>query len=180
MNQPGMMTADRIGGLIWVVLGAAIIYGSWSMDRLTSLQIHPATAPGLVPGLLGAGIVILGLVLLLRRKASATGDFAIAQEAQERIPIEPQDAADESIAWNRVLLSWALCITYGAVLLGHGLPYWILTAAFLFVHINLIDDTDNVPARLDRKRALIAATIAVLFAIAVALVFEKIFLVRLP
>ena len=73
-----------------------------------------------------------------------------------------------------------LSIEDGAVLLGHGLPYWILTAAFLFVHINLIDDTDNVPARLDRKRALIAATIAVLFAIAVALVFEKIFLVRLP
>ena len=52
MKPSGKMTADRIGGLIWIALGAAIVYGSWAMDRLTSLQIHPATAPGLVPGLL--------------------------------------------------------------------------------------------------------------------------------
>lgn len=181
MKQSGMMTADRIGGLIWVALGAAIIYGSWKMDRLTSLQIHPATAPGLVPGLLGAGIAILGLVLILRRQAGATGDFSIAKEEQAAgIAAEPQDASDEGIAWNRVLLSWALCMSYGAVLLGRGLPYWVLTAAFLFLHINLIDDTENVPAKLDRRRAVVAAIIAALFATAVALVFEKIFLVRLP
>lgn len=180
MKQSGKMTADRIGGLIWVALGAAIIYGSWAMDRLTSLQIHPATAPGLVPGLLGAGIAILGLVLLFRKQAGSTGDFSVAQEEQKADLAVPEEASDEGIAWNRVILSWALCMTYGAVLLGHGIPYWVLTAAFLFLHINLIDDTGNVPARLDKRRMITAAVVAALFATAVALVFEKIFLVRLP
>jgi putative tricarboxylic transport membrane protein len=181
MKQPGKMTADRIGGIIWIALGAAIVYGSWTMDRLTSLQIHPATAPGLVPGLLGAGIAILGLVLVLRRQAGSTGDFSAAQEEQKaELSSGPEDVSDEGVAWNRVLLSWALCMTYGAVLLGRGVPYWVLTAAFLFLHINLIDDTGDVPAKLDKRRAITAAVVAALFATAVALVFEKIFLVRLP
>ena len=175
------MTADRIGGLIWIAFGLAIVYGSWTMDRLTSLQIHPATAPGLVPGLLGAGLAILGVVLVLRREASSTGDFAAASEAQKaELGPEPEEAADEGIALKRVALSWLLCMAYGAVLLGHGLPYWGLTAAFLLLHIILIDDTNDVPAEFDRQRAITAAIVAVLFATAVALIFEKIFLVRLP
>jgi putative tricarboxylic transport membrane protein len=181
MKPSGKMTADRIGGLIWIALGAAIVYGSWAMDRLTSLQIHPATAPGLVPGLLGAGIAILGAILLFRREASSTGDFGAASEAQKtELSSEPEQAVDESIAWKRMGLSWLLCMSYGAVLLGHGLPYWVLTVAFLLLHIILIDDTDDVPAKLNVRRAITAAIVAVVFATAVALVFEKIFLVRLP
>ena len=65
------MNAERIGGLIWVVFGAAVVYGSWTMDRLESLNIPLATAPGVVPGLLGIGIIIFGLVLLVRRDATA-------------------------------------------------------------------------------------------------------------
>ena len=45
---------------IWIVFGSAVVYGSWTMDRLESLGIPPSTAPGLVPGLLGIGIVIFG------------------------------------------------------------------------------------------------------------------------
>ncbi|MET0445402.1 MAG: tripartite tricarboxylate transporter TctB family protein [Pseudorhodoplanes sp.] len=181
MKPSGKMTADRIGGLIWIALGAAIVYGSWAMDRLTSLQIHPATAPGLVPGLLGAGIAILGAILLFRRERSSTGDFGAASDAQKsELSTEPEEGAEESVAWKRMGLSWLLCITYGAVLLGHGLPYWILTAAFLLLHIVLIDDTDDVPAKFDVRRAVTAAIVAIFFSTAVALVFEKIFLVRLP
>jgi hypothetical protein len=179
MTLSGKMTADRIGGLIWIILGAAIVYGSWTMDRLTQLQIHPATAPGLVPGLLGAGIVLLGLILVVRKREAATADFAPASDivAEAAITDAP---GDDSLAIPRVALSWALCLAYGGVLLGHGLPYWVLTAAFLFVHINLIDEDSAVPAPISKQRALTAALIAIGFSLAVAQVFEKIFLVRLP
>ena len=69
------LTADRIGGLIWIVFGAAVIYGSWMMDRLKSLGIPPSTAPGVVPGLLGAFIIVFGLVLVLRQDAVSTPAF---------------------------------------------------------------------------------------------------------
>lgn len=176
------MTADRIGGIIWVVLGAAIVYGSWMMDRLTHLQIHPATAPGLVPGLLGAGIALLGLILVVRKREATTADFSAGGAATEAASVEAATATatDDGLAIRRVALSWVLCITYGGMLLGHGLPYWALTAAFLFVHINLIDEDSVVPARLSKQRALTAALVAIVFSLAVAQVFEKIFLVRLP
>lgn len=174
------MIADRIGGIVWIVLGAAIVYGSWQMDRLTHLQIHPATAPGLVPGLLGAGIALLGVILLLRKgAATATPDFAPVETAAE-VSTGDGHVTDDGLAWRRVLLSWLLCMAYAGVLLGRGAPYWVLTAAFLFLHINLIDEDSAVPARLSMRRAVTAAIVAAGFATAVALVFEKIFLVRLP
>ena len=71
-------------------------------------------------------------------------------------------------------------MTYAAVLLGRGLPYWVLTAAFLFLHIVLIDEDAPCPQARSMRRAVIAAITAAAFATVVALIFEKIFLVRLP
>ena len=71
-------------------------------------------------------------------------------------------------------------MTYGGVLLGGGLPYWVLTAAFLFLHIILLDETEHVPAPPTLRRLLTAAILAPVVATVVMLVFERIFLVRLP
>jgi hypothetical protein len=171
-----LMTADRIGGLIWIVFGAAVIYGSWVMDRLETLGIPPSTAPGVVPGLLGAFIILFGLVLVLRRDAVGTPAFEAAQGAA------PTEAApDESdFHGKRAALSAFLCLAYGGALLGSGIPYWLLTTAFLFLHIVLLDETTDVPARFNLRRAIMAAILAPAFATAVTLIFQYIFLVRLP
>ena len=66
------------------------------------------------------------------------------------------------------------------MLLGRGAPYWILTAGFLFLHILLLDETERVPAKLGAGRLLIAAVIAPAVATVVMLVFQYVFLVRLP
>jgi putative tricarboxylic transport membrane protein len=170
------LSADRIGGLIWIVFGAAVIYGSWTMDRLQSLGIPPSTAPGVVPGLLGIGIILFGLVLVLR------GDVALKPalaEAEGAAPAEPTPSGSD-FHWKRAALSAFLCLTYGGALLGSGVPYWLLTMAFLFLHIILLDETADVPARPNLRRLITAAIIAPTFAIAVSLVFQYIFLVRLP
>ena len=65
-------------------------------------------------------------------------------------------------------------------MLGSGIPYWLLTTAFLFLHIVLLDETSDVPARFNLRRAITAAILAPAFATAVTLVFQYIFLVRLP
>ena len=65
-------------------------------------------------------------------------------------------------------------------MLGSGIPYWLLTTAFLFLHIVLLDETSDVPARFNLRRAITAAILASAFATAVTLVFQYIFLVRLP
>jgi len=168
------LSADRIGGLIWIAFGGAIVYGSWAMDRLTSLNIPPSTAPGVVPGLLGLGIIVFGMVLAVRRTATVMAAPSFAPSNVEAAK------AEEPLDWKRILLSWALCLAYGGLLLGRGIPYWALTVAFLFAHILLLDESDRVPARLTLRRTLSAAAIALLVATAVALVFRYVFLVRLP
>jgi hypothetical protein len=161
-------TADHIGGLIWLVFGAAVFYGSWTMDRLENQNIDPVTAPGLVPGLIGAGIVAFALVLLFRRtKPQVVGGHA-------------EGPSDMPTNWRRLLLSWTLCVGFAGVLLGRGLPFWLLAGVFVFLHILLLDDPDRIAEQPLGRRAVVAAVIAVCTAAAVTLVFQKIFLVRLP
>jgi hypothetical protein len=172
---PVKLSADRIGGLIWIVFGGAVAYGSWTMDRLQSLGIPPSTAPGVVPGLLGLGIIIFGAVLLIRREAAAAPTVTSSDGT-----LEPAAPAGDSFNWKRAALSAALCLIYGGLLLGSGMHYWVLTAAFLFLHIVLLDETPDVPARPNLRRIITAAIIAPAFATAVTLIFQYIFLVRLP
>ena len=47
--------------------------GAWRMDRLEHLHINKYETPSLVPGLLGAAILMLGLVLAMRALARGVG-----------------------------------------------------------------------------------------------------------
>ena len=68
-----------------------------------------------------------------------------------------------------------------ALLLGRGLPYWLLTVGFLFLHIMLLDETERRAGAADAApRSSSPPIIAPAVATAVALVFQYIFLVRLP
>ena len=149
----------------WIVFGAAVLAGSGRMDRLENLHINPWSAPGLMPGVLGALMIVFGAALALRA-------------FRERAPQAGTDAAQPS----RVTLALVLCFGYAAGLLGHGLPYWLTSAAFLFLAIcafRWLDrdaETWASPARL----ALSSAAIAICAALAIGFLFEQVFLVRLP
>ena len=169
-----LFTADRIGGLIWFVFGVAVVYGSWMMDRLESMNIPPSTAPGVVPALQGIGFIIFALILMFRsEKHTIVNTYAPGET-------DAAPAAQESFYWKRILLSWGLCLAYGAVLLGSGIHYWALTVAFLFLHAILLDDTEHVPARPTLRRVIVAAVMELTIATIVTLIFRYIFLVRLP
>jgi hypothetical protein len=165
------LSADRVGGLIWFVFGAAVVYGSWTMDRLEQLNIPPSTAPGVVPGLLGICIIAFALTLMLRSERAAEAPVAFPHA---------HETHDQPIQWKRVGLSWTLCMIYGALLLGGGVPYGPLTGVFLFLHLTLLDETEQVPARPNLRRFLFAVILAASVATAVSLVFRYLFLVRLP
>ena len=183
-------TPDHIGGLIWFVFGAAVFYGSWTMDRLASQNIDPVTAPGLVPGLVGLGIMAFALVLLVRRGTppliggpedpGIEASPAAGRHEGSLIETGGEDVHDQPANWGRMALSWALCVGFAGLLLGRGLPFWLLAGAFVFLHILFLDDPDRIAERPLGRRILVAAIIAACTAAAVTLVFQKIFLVRLP
>jgi hypothetical protein len=117
-----------------------------------------------MPGVLGALMIVFGAALGLRAL---------------RKPSAPAAAGTASAA--RIFLAIGLCTGYAAGMLGHGLPFWLGSAAFLFVSVLtfrwLDRDADTPPfARL----AVSSAAIAVGAALAIGLLFEQVFLVRLP
>jgi putative tricarboxylic transport membrane protein len=156
---------DRIAGAGWMVLGAAIAVASWRMDRLAAQNINPWSAPGLVPGLLGALMLLFGAALCLRGAAAASAS-------------DPAAASPSLRAW----LALVLCIGFAAGLLGHGLPFWLTAAGFMFVAIFAFRWLDG-DAALRRRLGYLAissAAIAAAASVSISLLFQELFLIRLP
>jgi 4-hydroxybenzoate polyprenyltransferase len=90
----------------------------------------------------------------------------------------PADRAEQ----KRLLLVLGLCLTFGVVLVGHGLPFWL--AAAIFVTVAIVSLQYQQRKSIDRKsglRMLVkAAAIGLGAGIIITIVFQEIFLVRLP
>jgi hypothetical protein len=158
------VVSDRAFGLGWTALGLAIVVESWRMDRLEAQGINPWTVPGLVPGLLGVVLAVFGLILALRRPPAETGG---AEEGREAEP------------W-RVGLALLLTLGFGAGVLGTGVPFWLAAGGFLFLAILLFEWPERRAAGTLAAGAVRAAVIAALAAAAITLIFQEVFLVRLP
>jgi hypothetical protein len=165
MAEKSAPAADLVWSVVWIAFGAAVVYGSWAMERLEKMNINPYTVPGLVPGLLGGGILLMGTMLLVR--AIRAGGLRA----------QPARAAPDL---GRLGLAMVLCLAYGAGLVGHGIPFWAATFLFVFVSIALFQWTER-RARGEWRRGLaVAAACALGTAAGVTLVFQEVFLVRLP
>ncbi|MBX3636483.1 MAG: tripartite tricarboxylate transporter TctB family protein [Rubrivivax sp.] len=165
------MPTDRRGdlwfSLLLTALAVAVLVESWRMPRLENLGVHPMSAPGLTPGLIGLVLLLLGVLLLTRslraRRAAAT---MAAVEASP--PLASSDG-------RRALLAIALCLVYALGLLGR-LPFVWATGLFVFAFVTVF-----ALERARPWRTLVgAAAMAVFTAVAVTLLFEQLFLVRLP
>jgi len=159
--------ADLVAALLWMVFGAAIAIGAWRMDRLAHLHINKYEIPGLVPGLLGAAIFLLGCLLALRAvRAGALGTAG---------PAGPRPGS------GRMLLVAAVMLAYPLLLVGRGLPFWLVTALFVAGFIFFFDrQRQSALGRTAGRQALLAAAFGVATSAVVSLVFQQVFYVRLP
>lgn len=153
---------DRLFGAGWFAFGAAVLVASWRMDRLEGLNINPWSVPGLLPGLLGTLMMLFGAALFLRRAGSSDGEMASGA--------------------GRTWLALVLCVGFAAGLLGHGLPFWLTAAGFMFVAIfsfRWLDRDPEATANLGRL-AFESAAISIAASAAISFLFQEVFLVRLP
>ena len=136
------------------------------MDRFTSMGATLYTMPGFVPGIIGGVLMLLGGVLMLRgwRRSMA----AAAQP-------EPGATANEPIINRRIAITLVLSLVYAGALLGRA-PFWLVTALFVAAFTWLFaPDNQPTPRRTAAALAAGVATSAV-----VTVVFQYVFLVRLP
>jgi Tripartite tricarboxylate transporter TctB family len=162
---PDLTWVDRICGPLWVVLGVAMVVGASRIDRMESQGVKWFGAPGLVPGLLGLAMVGAGVVLSLRAW---------------RASVAPGAADRRSNVWRRVGLSLALCLVFAIGLVGHGLPFSVACGLYLFAHVALLQWNDRRAAGQTARGLLVAGAVAVGGAVLVPLIFQDLFLVRLP
>src|SRR5882672_1883957 len=160
---------DFMSAIGWMGLGIAILIGSVTMDRLEKQGINPYTIPGLLPGLLGIAMTILGALLAARSwrpHLLASAGKAVVNRAEQM----------------RILLVLGLCLTFGVVLVGHGLPFWLAAAIFVTTAIFALQyqARKSTGQQLTLRQFASTAAIGLGAGIAITIVFQEIFLVRLP
>lgn len=161
---------DFFTALVLIVFGAAVMLESWRMPRFEAIGGSLATAPGLVPGLLGAVIAFFGLVMLLR---------SVRQGAARRTDEAERPEAAEREGFRRLLVMLALSVAYAGLLVGL-VPFWFATFSYVFVTVSVFDWRAEDPPPVKTKRLVVAFVEALAVAVVVTLVFERIFLVNLP
>ncbi|MBC7802773.1 MAG: tripartite tricarboxylate transporter TctB family protein [Candidatus Parcubacteria bacterium] len=161
--------ADLYGGAFWIVLGGAIAVGSWNMDRLERMGVSFFTAPGLVPGILGLLLIVCGAVLSAR--ALRDGALGTAQRAPVLL---------EAGTLRRAGLTLLLTLGFALALVGHGLPFPVAAAAYLFFQIVVLQYPERKAKNEVGRGLLVAALVAVGAAAVVSTLFQEVFLVRLP
>ena len=187
-----MSLRDDLTALVLIAFGGFVVWEAARMPRFEHLAVNPYTVPGLVPGFLGGAILLFGLVMLTRSMVvkrledaadDQPGDAAPADEdastegAEPPTAVAPPDRPGESL--RRLLITLGLTLGYAAVLVGR-LPFWLATFVFVFVFIVIFDWRKAVAAQRTVRLFVTAGVQALLVAAAVTLVFERLFLVRLP
>lgn len=156
-----MKTADLVFGLILVLLGCALTWGGYTMDRLEVRRIHPASIPGLVPMGLGVLIALGGAALFLMNLRGKAG---------EALGVDKPGLLFQMLA---------ICLVYALILLGNTPFFW---ATFVFISAATLRlSIEQTPV----DRNLVALIIkSVLFgaimSAAISALFRYAFLVRLP
>lgn len=153
-------------GLVLAAVGLAAAIGSWRMPRLEERGINPLTVPGIVPGILGAALFVLGLMLALRRydpKRGRIGLNAIIGSGGERVSLG---------------IAFGLNVIFGLVLIGN-IPFWLATFVYMGAFMAIFGLARVDPAVRRKRIALILAVSSVMTA-AIVYLFGTLFFVRLP
>jgi hypothetical protein len=156
------LRSDLRGGFGWAVFGLAILIESLRMDRFTAMGGTLYTMPGLVPGTFGALLVLLGGALAWR-------SWRRLQEAGSDAP------AIDPLLNRRIVTMLVLTLAYAVGLIGR-VPFALATFLFVTAFTYAFSPDDASP----RRRVVAALASGVLSTTVIVLVFEQVFLVRLP
>ena len=160
--------ANQWTGIGLFLLGASMLVGGFTMDRLEIRQIHPASIPGLVPMILGVVMMICAALLTLGARQQSVSTTGATQQFQGPV------GSLKSLAFTA-----GYSVAYALILVGL-LPFWFATAIYIsvfYIHFSWQLDT-SLPCRM--KRVGLGVAFGIVGALAISTLFEHGFLVRLP
>ena len=156
----------------FLAFGIGIIAESAVMPTFTDQGTPIYVAPGLVPGFHGLVISILAFVLAAR---SVSRGALTAAGAARPLP--------ERLAWRRsvgrIALATTLTLIFAVGLIGR-IPFWLAAAIFVFGFIMAFEWRRDQTRAVLLRNAAWAIGIAMTAGWAVTLLFENLFLIRMP
>lgn len=167
-EQPLPPRKDLWTAAAFLLLGLAIVSLAWSMPTYKEQKGEIYTAPGLVPGIYG--LIITGLSIWLVVRSVRRGAFS---------GVATPEAAPDGTSNLRLAMAAGLALLFCVGLIGR-IPFWMAAAVFVTAFIALFEWRPGVPWSLRVKLLATALLQGAVTGIAVMLVFEKIFYVRLP
>jgi hypothetical protein len=163
---------DLAVAAVFLLLGVSILVLSLQMPNYFNQKGTIYTAPGLIPGFYG--IVIAGLSIWLAARSLGRARHGLAQA--HALPT-PGPAAESSNM--RLAIAVLLCVAFAAGFVGRT-PFWLAAALFVALFIAVFEWSPGTPLRQRLGKLAVAVIIGLATGLLVTLIFEKIFLVRLP
>jgi putative tricarboxylic transport membrane protein len=170
VTPPPKARTDLITAAVLLAFAGGAFAGAWAMPTFTDRGGDPFTAPGIVPGFHAVIIGVLSLVLGVR--AVLRG----ALRADGGPPVEWRRV--EGASNLRLALAAALGVGLVFGLIGR-VPFWAAAAAFVACFAILFE-WPITPKGKRLRRIIGGVTLGLVTGVAVTLVFERVFLVRLP
>ncbi len=171
MQNKDMSKADFITSIVLIALSVTIINMSIKMPRFEHRGANPWSVPGIVPGILGGIIGFLGIVLFIR---------SIKQQGY-KLDLTKGKLIDwfRKPASIRLWLTILLTVGYAWGLIG-WMSYPLATFLFIFAFIIIFEYNRQEIKKMKLKRIITAFFIALISAVAISVVFQYGFLIRLP
>jgi len=158
---------DLVIAIVFFLVGTWIAWQAWNMPTFRERQGDIFTAPGIVPGFYGIIIALLALGLSIRaigRRRRGLGATAT-------------DSPTAGLAGLALVIT--LCLGF-AVGLVTRLPFWLAASIFVSLFILAFEWRPAMSTAQRGRLAASAVGIGIAAGLAIALVFERLFLVRLP
>jgi hypothetical protein len=167
---PAPPRTDLWIAVVVFVFGTAAAWLAFRMPTYVEQKGEIYTAPGLVPGIYAVVMVLLSIWL---------GWRAIRQGALRNQAANLQNNESPPAIDMRLTLAAAVCLLFVVGLIGR-VPFWLAAAIFVTMFTSLFEWQSDQPVSLRLRRIGEAALLGLATGIAVTLIFEKVFYVRLP
>ena len=167
MTDKTMVKADFYFSIALMAFGITVTVMAF---RMPVIEKDPYSSPGVLPGVLGVIITGLSLVMFIRS--------VIKTKLHVGVPTESFKAFLNEIATRKMIITIIFCLLY-VFLLGE-VPFSLLTFFYVFLFILIFEYERKIPFRPQIKKLIIAAIVALGSSAFITLVFQYLFLVRLP
>lgn len=171
MKESNMARADFLTSIVLIAFGLAVLIMSLNMPTFAAQGVNPYSAPGIVPGFLGAIIAFFGLVLFIRSIRRQGYKLGIDGSS-----VKGFFTAQQTL---RMVITIVISVLYALVLIGR-MPYAVATGLYVLAFILLFEYEWKTPVLAQWKVLLFALIVAILTAAIVTAVFQYLFLVSLP